>query len=125
MVTRTMMVGLALTWSVAFAGCSSTPNRQATHPDAPPIEAKSPQAKASFDAALELLKAGEWARAEEGFLLVQSEHPEDPIAELAELYIARAKLAEIVPDATGALSLAAPAGEGQQAAVLLLSLIHI
>jgi ABC-type branched-subunit amino acid transport system substrate-binding protein len=113
------MVGLALAWGVASAGCSSTPNRQATHPDAPPIEAKSPQARASFDDALARLKDGEWAQAEEGFRLVQSEFPDDPIAQVAELYVARAKLGALEPNEQGALTLDAPAGEVQAAAVLL------
>ncbi len=117
--SRTLMVGLVLAWSVACAGCSSTPNRQATHPDAPPIEAKSPQAKASFADALERLKKGEWSEAEEGFRLVQSEFPDDPIAQVAELYVARAKLGALEADEKGALTLGAPAGEVQAAAVLL------
>ncbi len=74
-----------------FVGCSSTPKRGDTV-QKDPIKASSKEAQAQFDAALAALERGEFDSADEQFRLLQAEYPNDPIAQVAELYLARAGL---------------------------------
>lgn len=61
----------------------------------PPIRAKSADAQKRFDQAMEMLRDGQYDRAREAFRLLQAEFGSDPIADLAELYVARASMGEI------------------------------
>lgn len=63
----------------------------------PPIAAQNQEAQKRFDAAMALLEAGEYKPAREAFRLVQAEFSGDPIATLAEVYVARASMGEIDP----------------------------
>ncbi len=62
---------------------------------APPIEADSPEVAQAFDEALQLLQEGQWDEAVDAFRLLQAEHAGDPIAEVAELYVARAMMGDL------------------------------
>lgn len=84
-VLKSLVLALALT-----LGCSSTPTKRADTLHKEPITATSPEAQSSYDSALEALEQGRYETAAETFRLLQTEYPDDPIAEIAELYIARA-----------------------------------
>ncbi|QDG54300.1 hypothetical protein FIV42_27205 [Persicimonas caeni] len=61
----------------------------------PPIRAKSSDAQERFDRAMEMLRDGQYDRAREAFRLLQAEFGSDPIADLSELYVARASMGPI------------------------------
>lgn len=61
----------------------------------PPIRAKDKNAQERFDRAMVLLEEGEYQKAREAFRLIQAEFGGDPIAHLAELYVARAAMGDV------------------------------
>ncbi|MFP4600301.1 MAG: ABC transporter substrate-binding protein [Persicimonas sp.] len=61
----------------------------------PPITAKSDDAQRQFERAKELLEDGQYDEAREAFRLLQAEYGDDPVAEVAELYLARTLLEDI------------------------------
>lgn len=79
----------------AMACSSSSPAANGESEPAPPIESSSPEIQGQFDEAYEFFEQGRWERALEEFRLLQAEHAGDATASLAELYIARALLADI------------------------------
>lgn len=83
---------LALTFACAISACSSSPRRGEDVIESAQIRASSADAQRRYDAALAQLEAGQWATAEEEFRLIQADFPDDPIAQVAELYAARAAL---------------------------------
>ncbi len=61
----------------------------------PPITAKSEDAQRQFERAKQLLDDGQYDEAREAFRLLQAEHSSDPVAEVAELYLARTLLEDV------------------------------
>lgn len=86
---------LVLAAMVGLTACSSSPKRGDAVIESTEIKADSAQAQQRYEAGLALLIDGQWASAEEEFRLLQSEFPEDPIAQVAELYAARAALRDL------------------------------
>lgn len=83
---------------ISLSACKSTPAPRAEElEETAPIAAQNEEAQKRFDAAMALLSAGEYAPAREAFRLVQAEYSEDPIATLAEVYVARASMGEVDP----------------------------
>src|SRR5690554_2034317 len=77
------------------ASCSTTRGSSTTLEQEPPIVAQSPEVQAEFEAAVQLLKDGEYDQAAERLRLLQAENSGDRIAQMAELYIARALLGDV------------------------------
>jgi branched-chain amino acid transport system substrate-binding protein len=61
----------------------------------PPIRATSAAAQQQFDRALKMLRDEQFDEAKQAFRLVQAEFSDDPIADLAELYVARAAMGPV------------------------------
>lgn len=79
-----------------LAACSTTPRKRGVELQSlPPITAASADAQRRFDAGVEALNAGRYQEAEEAFLLIGAEYPDDAIASMAELYVARAQMGDI------------------------------
>ena len=87
------LLGVAM--AVAALGCSSTPTPKGDSETAPPIESESREVRERFENALQLLEQGLWDEALEEFRLVQALHTGDVTAALAELYVARALMADL------------------------------
>ena len=94
---RKVVIALAVALVMLAGACKSGRGR----PDdgklekKPPIKAQSVDAQKRFDRAVEHLQEGRYAQARESFRLVQAEFGGDPIAQLAELYIARSAMGDI------------------------------
>lgn len=86
---------LVLAALVALSACSSSPKRGDAVIESTEIKADSADAQKRYEAGLTLLREGQWASAEEEFRLLQSEFPSDAIAQVAELYAARAALRDL------------------------------
>ena len=91
------VIWLPLLLLVGAATCSAgpkpKPDDSVTEEKADrPIRPDSDQQKVAFEDAMAALKAGEWTKAKESFRLIQAERETDSVADLAELYIARAEL---------------------------------
>lgn len=83
---------------LGLSACKSAPAARGDDlEERAPIAAHSEAAQKQFDAAMALLKAGEYLPARDAFRMLQAEYPEDPIATLAEVYIARASMGKIEP----------------------------
>lgn len=98
--SRTMRGAFLGLWIVllGLSGCKSAPAVRGDDMEArAPIEAHSEAAQQQFDTAMALLKAGEYLPARDAFRMLQAEYPDDPIATLAEVYIARASMGKIAP----------------------------
>jgi branched-chain amino acid transport system substrate-binding protein len=82
---------------LACAACKTSSGKRTTDgaDKMPPIKAQSDDAQRRFDEAMALLEEGQWQRAREAFRLVQAEFSDDPIADLAELYLARTLLRRV------------------------------
>ncbi|TXD39426.1 ABC transporter substrate-binding protein [Lujinxingia vulgaris] len=79
---------------LSAAGCKTT-RSSTTLEQEPPIVAQSPEVQAEFEDAVALLNAGEYDQAAERLRLLQAENADDRIAQMAELYIARALIGDI------------------------------
>jgi ABC-type branched-subunit amino acid transport system substrate-binding protein len=91
------IVGVALLAASVF-GCHKSHRKDKEDlAEKPPIEAKSEGAQKKFDEAKALLVAGEYDQAAQQFRLLQADHGDDPIADVAELYAARAALGDLSP----------------------------
>lgn len=91
-----LLVVAALLWcSACKGGPRPKPDEKDERPEERPIEAKGEEAGVEFREAKEALEEGRWREAREAFRLVRAEHEADPIAELAELYVARVALREL------------------------------
>lgn len=93
MMGRRFLIALTLVTLLVAAGCGR--KKPAVVFPSDPIRARSAEAQERFDAAVALLEQGRWAEAVDAFRLVQAQYPGDPIAELSELYAARAELQDI------------------------------
>ncbi len=81
-----------------LAACSTTPRKRGGGVELqslPPITAVNADAQRGFDAGVEALQAGRYQEAEQAFLLIGAEYPDDAIATMAELYVARAQMGDI------------------------------
>lgn len=89
-------------WMVAcglwLMGCTSAKQR----PDElPALVASNPALRAQFDAARALLEQGQWQQGADAMRLVQTDAGDDPVGALAEVFIARAALMSLLPNAQG------------------------
>ncbi|WP_158542320.1 penicillin-binding protein activator [Lujinxingia litoralis] len=75
--------------------CSTTRSSTTVLEQEAPIVAESPRVQAHFDEAVTLLREGHYQEAAERFRLLQAEHADDRIAQMAELYIARSLLGDV------------------------------
>ncbi|WP_230470537.1 penicillin-binding protein activator [Lujinxingia vulgaris] len=92
--TRGLTLALSVLLLSAPLGCKTT-RSSTTLEQEPPIVAKSPEVQAEFDDAVALLNAGDYDQAAERLRLLQAENADDRIAQMAELYIARALIGDI------------------------------
>lgn len=106
--TVTMLLFLAL---AVMAGACSGKAKRGTVLGTEVIRASDPDAQRVFDEGVQALGEERWADAIQSFRLVQSSYPGDPIANVAELYAARAgieRLAVLAPrEGTGGIDEAA------------------
>ena len=90
---RALVVAVVTLTSLLLAGCSSAHTRKGGAIERqPPISAEDAEAQAAFDKALADLEGGRYQEAGQALRLLQAEHPDDPIAPVAELYVLRAAL---------------------------------
>ncbi len=103
-----LAVAAVMAVSLISAGCKTVRGKGGDVETKPPIKATNARAQKRFDDAMALLKAGKYQQAREAFRLVQAEFGGDPIATLAELYVARASMGAVelqgsfTPEATAA-----------------------
>ncbi len=83
---------LLLVAVLSASACSSSPKRGDEVIGSTAIKADSQEAQRRYESALALLESAQWASAEEEFRLIQSDFPNDAIAQVSELYSARAAL---------------------------------
>jgi ABC-type branched-subunit amino acid transport system substrate-binding protein len=88
----------------------------------PPIQAESAEAQRRFERAMALLKAGKYEQARQAFRLVQAEFSGDPIATLAEVYVARASMGAVDPATSFSEQATANYAPSPEAARILASL---
>lgn len=93
---------LCMLLAIGQLACSPSPRV----PDADPIErvsmrADDPRAQRGFDDAVVLLRRGQYQESVDALKLVAAEHPQDKIAPVTELYIARAQLGKVQIDEAG------------------------
>ncbi len=85
-----------------LTACSTVPRKRSVELQSlPPITAANADAQRRFDAAVKALEEGRYAEAEEGFLLIGAEYPDDAIAPMAELYVARAQMGNLEKASAG------------------------
>ncbi|RDV39498.1 hypothetical protein DV096_02695 [Bradymonadaceae bacterium TMQ3] len=92
--TRGLTLALSALILSGALGCKTT-RSSTTLEQEPPIVAQSPEVQAEFEDAVALLNAGDYEDAAERLRLLQAENADDRIAQVAELYIARALIGDI------------------------------
>ncbi|MEO0324012.1 MAG: ABC transporter substrate-binding protein [Myxococcota bacterium] len=89
-------------WAMALLAAvvlgSGCPRRSQTPLELPLVTSDDPEAEAELDAARARSTGGDAAAAEEGYRSFLREHPDDPLAAIARLELARLRLAEGAPE---------------------------
>ncbi len=85
---------LLMALAVLLVGCS-TPSPNGQPEQAPPIQAADEDVQQEFDRAFQYLDRHNWEMTLDELRLLQSEHAGEEVADVAELYIARALLADM------------------------------
>ncbi|MEM1417221.1 MAG: ABC transporter substrate-binding protein, partial [Myxococcota bacterium] len=107
-------VPVLLAWALALAS-SGCPRRAPSTLELPLVTSDDPDAEADLEEARRLAEAGETEASEAGFREFLGEHPDDPLAAIAQLELARLRLAD--GEAAEARTLLAPLADHPDAGV--------